>query len=188
MECALGVGIDVVGFDTGVGMPAPTDHRDLAHVWNKGFFTMDEPALRARLTRAKLMLGDVAETVPAWLASDGIAPVGFVAFDLDYYSSTMKAFGLFTGGAHTHLPRVHCYFDDVIGPDYACMNEHVGELAAIREFNETHAMHKIAQIVNLKLSRSRPERLNEQMYAFHDFAHPAYMRNVTPHGIAQLPL
>ena len=61
-------------------------------------------------------------------------------------------------------------------------------LAAIREFNDTHAMHKISQIVNLKLSRSRPERWNEQMYAFHDFAHPAYMRNVTPRSFAQLPL
>ena len=187
-ERALGIGIDVVGFDTGAGMPPPTDHRDLAHVWTEGFFKMNEAELRARLRKAELVLGDVGETVDTWVKRDAIAPVGFISFDLDYYSSTMKAFRLFEAGSFTRLPRVHCYFDDVVGPDYACMNEHVGELAAIRDFNDAHTSKKISQIINLKLSRNRPERWNDQMFAFHDFEHPAYMRNVTPRSMAQLPL
>jgi hypothetical protein len=60
-------------------------------------------------------------------------PVGFVAFDLDYYSSTTVAFRVFE---KEHLPRVHCYFDDTIWPESAYHNEYIGELCAIREFNE----------------------------------------------------
>ena len=33
----LGVKIDVVGFDSGEGIPAPIDYRDLPHSWNAGF-------------------------------------------------------------------------------------------------------------------------------------------------------
>src|SRR5262249_23527461 len=42
IEKALGVGIVVAGFDSGAGMPKPIDHRDLPHVWQEGFFPMDE--------------------------------------------------------------------------------------------------------------------------------------------------
>ncbi|MBZ5626492.1 MAG: hypothetical protein LAQ69_48590 [Acidobacteriia bacterium] len=33
---AVGIQIDVVGFDSGEGMPAPVDYRDLPHVWGQG--------------------------------------------------------------------------------------------------------------------------------------------------------
>ena len=33
----LGVEIDIVGFDSGEGMPTPADYRDLPHIWNVGF-------------------------------------------------------------------------------------------------------------------------------------------------------
>src|ERR1035437_6075365 len=42
----LGVAIHVVGFDGGQGMPEAVDHRDLPHVWGKGFYAMDERQLR----------------------------------------------------------------------------------------------------------------------------------------------
>ena len=52
----------------------------------------------------------------AAVAATGIKhPVGFVAFDLDYYSSTVAALKIFDGPHETHLPRVHCYFDDLAG-------------------------------------------------------------------------
>jgi hypothetical protein len=54
IEEALGVGIDVVGFDSGRGMPEPVDYRDLPHIWNAGFYLMDEGKLRARLKKARL--------------------------------------------------------------------------------------------------------------------------------------
>jgi hypothetical protein len=38
IERTLGVGIDVVGFDSGEGMPEPTDYRDWPHIWGRGFY------------------------------------------------------------------------------------------------------------------------------------------------------
>ena len=78
--------IDVVGFDSGKGMPPPHDYRDLPHVWGEGFYLMDERLLRSRLRRASLVLGDIAETATAFLGAIR-HPIGFVSFDLDYYSS-----------------------------------------------------------------------------------------------------
>src|SRR5579885_3214170 len=64
---ALGVNIAVYGFDSGEGMPAPMDYRDLPYVWEQGFYKMDAAALKAALKQATLILGDVADTVPAFL-------------------------------------------------------------------------------------------------------------------------
>jgi hypothetical protein len=182
IEREVGVQIAVYGFDSGKGMPPPIDYRDLPHVWGTGFYAMDEAALRARLRRAQLVLGDVSETIPALLARADLAPLGFVAFDLDYYSSTKASFALFDGPARTHLPRVYCYFDDITGPEFACMNPFVGELAAIEEFNAERARQKISPLVGLRVERVKPARWNEQIYVFHDFAHPQYTQNIAPEG------
>jgi len=176
---ALDVQIDVVGFDTGTGMPPPLDYRDLPHIWREGFYKMEPEKLRARLTTAQLILGDVAETTRKFIES-APAPLAFISFDLDYYSSTKAAFHLLEGGAATHLPRVHCYFDDVASNNLGCMNPHVGELLAISEFNESHANRKICRFEQLRLARERWEVWQDRIYVFHDFAHPDYTKQVIP--------
>jgi hypothetical protein len=173
----VGVEIEVVGFDGRVGMPAPTDVRDLPFVWDQGFYQMDETKLRGRLKRARLVLGMVAETVATTAFR---LPVGFVSFDLDYYSSTMDALALFDRSEDTRLPRVLCYFDDVIVPERAFMCEHVGELAAIAEFNARHDGKKVGKIAHLNWTRPVQNAWCEQMYALHDFQHPLYRVNITP--------
>ena len=180
IEREVGVGIDVVGFDSGAGMPAATDYRDLPHIWGPGFYKMDADKLRARLTRAELILGDVGATTTEWMLRPNRAPIGFVSFDLDYYSSTKAAFALFEGLSAAHLPRVMCYFDDVSALPLGCMNEYVGELLAMREFNESHPDRKVAKIQQLRVHRPRWEVWQDSMYAFHDFAHPAYNTLVIP--------
>ena len=47
----VGIDVEVFGFDTGTGMPEPADERDLPYLIRKGFFPMDEAALRSRLER-----------------------------------------------------------------------------------------------------------------------------------------
>lgn len=170
---ALGVTIDVVGFDSGEGMPPPQDYRDLPHIWNTGFYRMEPEKLRARLTSARLILGDVRESTRAFL-NELQGPIGFISFDLDYYTSTCAALRLLQGDESTHLPRVHCYFDDVAANDLGCMNPFVGELLAIREFNDAHPERKIARLEQLRLSRPRWEYWQEKMYVFHNFAHAQY--------------
>lgn len=185
----VGIQIHVAGFDSGQGMPAPIDYRDLAHVWGQSFYKMDVSKLKAQLSPStELILGDVENTVPSWVPKGSI---GFVAFDLDYYSSTKKAFRLFeSDDANAHLPRIYCYFDDLIWPEHACHNQYMGELCAIREFNEEHEYKKICPIHAFRHTRVRQASWNEQMYVLHDFRHPLYSKNVTPSGerYTQLPL
>jgi hypothetical protein len=181
MAAHFSLEIDVLGFDSGHGMPAPSDVRDLPHVWAEGFYRMDEAKLRSRLQNARLRLGDLATTIPDAL-QDLRHPFGFLAFDLDYYSSTMQAFRVFEGEPASRLPRVFCYFDDLMWPERACHGEFTGEYAAIRDFNAEHSDKKLAQLANLRWLRERARAWNEQMYALHDFKHPRYAQNITPAG------
>jgi hypothetical protein len=181
MATHAGAGIDVFGFDTGSGNPPPSDFRDLPYVWAEGDYRMDEQKLKGRLHSAHLLLGNLAKTIPAALERLRY-PVGFIAFDLDYYSSTMAAFCIFDGASGTRLPRVFCYFDDLVWPERACHSEFTGEYAAIRDFNERSAGKKIAQIANLRWTRAHAREWNEQMYVLHDFQHPLYSQNITPPG------
>lgn len=185
----LGLPISVCGFDTGVGMPTPSDYYDLPHVWQRGFYAMDIPRLRGRLKHASLELGNVAETVPPFLCRESLLPIGFISFDLDYYSSTKAAFQIFGGPPQTRLPRVFSYFDEVFWPEKAYHNDWVGELRAIREFNEENTYQKIAKIPHLGWMRYHAAAWNEQMYVHHDFHHPLYGKLVGPSGAnSQHPL
>ena len=177
----LGIRIHVVGFDSGEGMPPPLDYRDLPHVWNTGFYKMDVAKLKARLSpETELILGDIQNTIPAWVPK---VAIGFVAIDVDYYSSTKQALRLFDNNdPASRLPRTYCYFDDTIWPEHACHNEYTGELRAIREFNQEHEFKKICPIHMLRHTRAHAAAWNEQMYVLHDFEHPLYCANVTPAG------
>ncbi len=184
----LGIQIHVCGFDSGAGMPPPVDYRDLSHVWEQGFYVMDVPKLKASLQPStELVLGDLKITLPSWVPK---APVGFVSFDLDYYSSTVDAFALWKLGSQSILPRVYTYFDDIIWPTHALHNDWTGELCVIREFNETHPRQKVCPIHLLRHTRPHESPWNDQMYAFHDFDHPLYARNITSAGdqFTQMPL
>src|SRR5271154_5087730 len=64
-----GVGIDIYGFDTGEGLPPPEDYRDLPYHWQSGFYKMDLPRLKARLRSAQIVLGDLRETGPTFVAN-----------------------------------------------------------------------------------------------------------------------
>jgi hypothetical protein len=180
--------IDVWGFDSGNGMPETVDYRDLPHVWGGGFYQMDKEKLKSLLApKTRLVIGDVKETV-SWLRA-ARQPIGFASFDLDYYSSTKAALKAFELHSPTRLPRVYCYFDDIVWPEYACHNPWTGELCAIREFNETHEWMKLSPLNMLRRMRPHAEAWNEQTYVLHDFQHPLYAVNLTPHERdQQIPL
>ena len=176
-----GTEVEIFGFDTGAGMPAATDPRDAPWLIEPAYFRMDEDALRARLKSAQLVLGPVAETVPEWTRS-GHPPIGFVAFDLDYYSSTMDAFGVLEGDADGLLPRIPCYFDDLFGYGWT---DFTGERAAIDDFNASHDERKIGKIHGLRFELPAEEfRLpwHEKLYLVHAFDHPRYAELETPLG------
>jgi hypothetical protein len=173
LEKIFEVTIDVYGFDSGEGLPRPKDHRDLPNLWPQGAFPMDEAKLRQRLDRAELVVGHVEETVEPFLAT-GPAPIGFISFDLDHYSSTMHAFRVLEAGHEAVMPRIHCYFDDILG--YTC-GHHNGERLAITEFNEAHPNRQISQIYGLRFHLPRKYReanWAEKMFMTHIIEHPLY--------------
>ena len=167
-----GTEVEIFGFDTGTGMPPTADPRDAPWLIEPSYFAMDEGALRKRLTSAELVLGPVAETIPEWSNSEH-PPVGFIAFDLDYYSSTVEAFQLLEADAGGMLPRVLCYFDDLFG----WWTDFTGERAAIDDFNNSHEARKIAKIHGLRFDLPADEfqaAWHEKLYVIHLFDHPRY--------------
>ncbi|PKP76133.1 MAG: hypothetical protein CVT81_16435 [Alphaproteobacteria bacterium HGW-Alphaproteobacteria-3] len=172
VEKTAPVRFDVVGFDTGMGLPPPTDYRDTPWKWQEGWYDMDVGKLKRSLARAKLVLGPVAETVPRFLAEGLSSPMGAIMFDLDYFSSTTDAFGIFSQSrAEDRLPRIFCYFDDLGSI------EDVGVPRAIADFNAAHEAKKVRQRMYWRDLRD-PYALPWKIYEFHDFRHPDYMRPV----------
>ncbi|MBO3746972.1 hypothetical protein J5X84_12920 [Streptosporangiaceae bacterium NEAU-GS5] len=172
---ATGVQIDVYGFDTGQGLPKPTDFRDLPYIWREGDFVMDVAALQRKLPDAHLILGNLSDTATQFLDGEQPAPIGFVSIDVDFYSSTAAALAIFAGDHKYFLPRVFCYLDDTVGDDDQIIhNEYVGELAAIREFNEASRTAKLSAINGLRHKRVVPAPWNDNIFALHRFDHPDY--------------
>ena len=163
------------GFDGGKGLPKPTDHRDQPYLFCEGDYPMDEAALRARLTRSELVLGDIKETAARfWDEHPDAPPLGAVMFDIDYYSSTMDAFQLFTAPRAKRLPRAVCYFDDISWSSH--VHDIFGELQAIADFNKMQTDMKIVQSLNLSHTRVQPAPWNDQIFVLHDFHHQDYAR------------
>ena len=183
------VRIDVVGFDTGVGMPAPTDYRDHPELYQEGWFPMDRERLRTRLPAAtRLILGDLRDTMPAFAAElSPAAPLGFATLDVDYYSSSTDALRLFLGPPTGYLPVVPIYVDDVALRTH---NPACGELLAIREFNDRHRHRTIAFDHFLPHRRvlKHAECLTH-MYDVHVLDHPERnrLRSETPPVVVQNP-
>lgn len=168
---ATGVGISVLGFDTGTGLPLPQDYRDHPEAYKGGDYVMrDTTALKRTLEEqgAKLILGDIRDTVAGALRS--LPPVGFVSIDVDYHSSTVDALRIFKAEPTNYLPWVMMYLDDI---DYYRHSRFCCELRAIEDFNEASTKRKIAKAEFIRQQRifQRP-RWIEKMYVAHIFDHP----------------
>jgi hypothetical protein len=182
-----GVGINIYGFDSGTGMPPPRDYRDMPYMWQQGYFAMESDKLRARLHAARLVLGPVEQTVRDFCSQENPPPIGFIAFDLDYYSSTASALALFDADSRHFLPRVACYFDDVVGDIDWAYNEFTGELLAINDFNRSHEDVKLARVNGLRFVGGRlPRAWHEQIFVAHFFRHADYGRPISE--VSQHPL
>ena len=182
-----GIDIDVYGFDTGSGQPPPLDYRDCPYIWATNQFKMDEPYLRSRLKKAKLFIGLAKDNLNNFLASDPL-PIGFISFDMDYYSSTVDVMPLFDNPDNYFIPRVFCYFDDTIGFENELHCEFTGELLAINEFNSSHKTLKMARINGLSHKRRFPAFWNDAIFVLHRFSDCRYSTFINPWGKFELPL
>ncbi len=135
----VGLTIDVYGFDTGEGLPAPVDYRDCTQLWIGGDYQMDVEALRGRLHDAQLVLGDIRDTTKTFLAEFDPAPVAFMSVDVDLYSPTVAILDMLRADDTWFTPTVTMFFDDVFVD-----LEFQGEALAIREFNASSETIKIS--------------------------------------------
>ena len=165
--------IDVYGFDTECGLPSSLDYRDQPYLYEKGSYNIDVQKLRNRLKTAKLVLGDIKDTIRFFFKEYDPAPIGAIAFDMDYYSSTRDSLEMFKANEKYFLPRMFCYFDDVSGNEWSLNNEFTGERLAISEFNESHETMKFAKAHYL-LSRRIVRPWYHKIWIYHNFRHRKY--------------
>lgn len=167
VEAQTGVAIQVFGFDTGEGLPVLCqDFRDHPDQWKANDYKMDIPKLQARLTpRTRLVLGNIADTVPTFVAA-GHAPVGFVACDVDLYSSSRDVLRVFSLPGKAMLRRVFMYFDDL---DFVFNHRFAGEWLAIDEFNRENPMLKVNVWHGIRKDRVfKDESWLDKMFIAHD--------------------
>ena len=178
VEARHGVQFEIYGFDTGKGLPPPVDYRDVPYHWEEGFFAMDVPALQAKLTRAKLVQGDVRETSKTFFQTRNPVPIAAVAHDFDYYSSTIAALQMFNAPPSFFLPRVFCYFDDILCGRVELYNNYTGQLGEISDYNAEHREKKICRPEYMKVIQPQLP-WHRQIFVHHDFWHPDYCKFVS---------
>ena len=182
----LGIAVNSYGFDSGAGLPRPTDARDLPNLYEFGDYRMDEAALRARLTEATLHLGPINETLPGFLQELEF-PIGFISIDVDLYSSTVDAFSLLDAPDDRIFRRVYLY-EDSLGLTFSDFNGErlaLQSIAAAGEGRKTDLIHGLQFDLPWPLSAAKWPHM---MYMLHCFEHEHYARKdnliATPHAPA----
>jgi len=169
VEKQTGVAIKVYGFDNGsAGLPEFIgDYRDHPDAWAPGDYAMDEATLRSKLSqRTTLVIGNVKDTVPQFVGELRNAPVGFIAMDMDLYSSTRDALKILSLSNKRMLNRVTIYFDDI---SMYINHRMAGELRAIEDFNRENENVFIDKWRGIKAGRPFPEKSYlDVMYVAHN--------------------
>lgn len=140
VEKCLGIKINVLGFDSGEGMPKTEGYKDHPELYATGDFPLQnrEKLLSILPGNTKLVIMDLINS--NW-ADHVNSPVAFMSVDVDYYSSTIAILNhLDRIKSDLLLPNILTYFDDVQLPNH---NPYQGELLAIEEFNKSNNLRKI---------------------------------------------
>lgn len=107
VEALTGVNIKIAGFDTGKGMPPSDDYRVHPEKYKECDYPMaDEAKLRSDIGEMlERVIGNIDDTVDGFRSRlSAERPIGFVAIDVDVYSSTMSALRLFDSAPESYLP------------------------------------------------------------------------------------
>ena len=135
-----GIDIEVYGFDNATGLPKIKDltKKEAAYMWFEGMFdVMDVDLLQKRLRTAKLVLGDIEESLETFDEIYKPLPIGVIV-DVDCYESTCPILRYLERNEKCFLPRIEIYFDDIVDA-----TDSIGEHLAIQEFNSRNDNIKI---------------------------------------------
>jgi len=139
---------EVIGFDTGKGMPPPIDFRDHPEKYKEGDFPPLKLLENKLPKKTKIHYGEIKDTVnhiKNYHEQD--TKIGFVAIDVDYYSSTISCLKSLTFDQSFYFSSTVIYFDDTYQIEH---NEFCGELLALNEFNQKNNFRKICKITQLR--------------------------------------
>ena len=144
----LKINIEIFGFTLKEGLPKYKPNKyDRLHTWSPSDCAVTNKKNYEKLNHAKIYFGDVKKTIPKmkieYKKSLSTSPIGFIIYDLDYYTSTLKGLNLLKMNHNFFLPRTYLYFDDLF-----LSSEYEGERKAITEFNKKNK-YKISDIGEL---------------------------------------
>jgi len=88
VEKILKIKINIIGFDTGTGLPDTNYKQDLPFFWMKGDYTNQNLSnLEKEFTNVKIYQGNISSTLDKFI-NNNKKKIGLIIFDLDLYSST----------------------------------------------------------------------------------------------------
>jgi len=178
IEKIFDIKINIIGFDTGAGLPNSDLKEDLPYFWKQGDYRNNNVMnLEKEDVSIKIYEGNISSTLDKYI-SDNKSRIGLVFFDLDLYSSTKLFLDKIQELSQKKLllPRVFCYFDDLFVADYI-LNDINGEPLAIEEFNAQSKKIKLGKtfdhITDFKFPLAKG-----QVYILHDFENDYYNKYI----------
>jgi hypothetical protein len=172
----INVNFAIYGFDGASGLPESHNLKDQIYFWRENMFSNNNKNysnIENHIT--KIIIGSVESTSVNFIEVHKPPVIGFVAFDLDYYTSTKAAFSLFNKiNINNFLPRVECFMDDTASFNYLSASSHTGVLLAINEFNQQDSDIQILQKVGIGRSRKQLSGWFDACFVLHNFNHDKY--------------
>jgi hypothetical protein len=184
VEKFTNIKINIFGFDTGEGLPKTQNKFDLPYYWSEGDFKIDKEKIEKKI-KSKIYYGDIKDTFEKFIESKPEI-ISAIFLDMDYYTSTKNFLDLISRYKDSFAPRVYFYFDDIFSTNHH-INEHNGELLAIKEFNEKNLNIKIGKSINSSSDFKFPIA-KEKLFIMNNFDHEDYFVNINSEQSQSLSL
>ena len=178
IEKILKIKINIIGFDTGTGLPETNYKQDLPFFWKKGDYTNQNlNKLEKDFTNVKIYQGNISSTLEEFI-NQNKKKIGLIIFDLDLYSSTKLFLNKIPELSKENLllPRTFCYFDDLFLADY-CLDDTNGEPLAISEFNIKFKEFKLGKYFD-HINDFKFPLAKGQIYTLHDLNNVDYEKYI----------
>ncbi len=147
-----GIDYELIGFDTGKGLPTIYDYRDHPEKYRYGDYPSNGLEKVKLPKNCKIYFGEIKNTLNTFKNefSKNKGKIAFVSIDVDIYSSTVDTLNLFKLDESKYLSKVTLHLDDMRDTDH---NEYCGELLAVKEFNSLDIPRKICKMNQLASKR-----------------------------------
>ena len=174
----IDIKINIVGFDSGSGLPFIDNKKDLPFFWKQGDYTNKSlDKLEKEDKNLSIFEGNIENTLDKYISKNE-NKIGLILFDLDLYSSTKIFLNKIKKLSEKNLllPRIFCYFDDLFIADYH-LDDTNGEPLAIKEFNDQHKDIKLGKTFD-HINDFKFPLAKGQIYTLHDLNNLDYNKYI----------